>query len=90
MIVVLLAVIAWRQSGPDHVQASTNVEYYFAQVPTADHNTALLSDIISAMANRVDGKLHSFAFGEMGRNINVLFEVPKGTLAKLKVSTNKK
>jgi len=88
-IVLLLAVIACRHPGPSHVQAASDVEYFFMPFDTSNKTALSASQQLSEIAGELGGKLHTFGGGGIGGYF-VVFEVPKGTLAKLQAAGSKK
>lgn len=79
-LVLLLSVIACKQSGPTgRVQPATDVEYFLMLFGSAQGATFLsLSGVLSAAAIELGGKLHSIQAVGMGTCYVAVFEVQKG------------
>ena len=73
--------------GPSHVQAASDVEYVFMPFDPSN-KTVLGVSQLTEMAGELGGKLHTFGWGALGHF--VVFEAPKGTLAKLQAAAPKK
>ena len=82
-IVLLLTTIACRQSGPTSVKAADNVEYFItAYTPKPQETYLQLSAEVNGAAEQYKGRLISFE-NVLGSAFIAVFEVPKGTIAKL-------
>lgn len=89
-IVLLLTVIACRQSGPTGVQAAADVEYFMMPLNTNPNQTFIqLSERLNSAASELGGKLHTIESLGMGTSYIAVLEVPKGTLAKVNSQVQK-
>jgi hypothetical protein len=83
-IVLLLTTIACRQSGPVSARAADNVEYLINAFKPKPQETFLeLSAEVNNIAEQYKGRLFSLSDLGLGTAYIAVFEVPKGTVARL-------
>ena len=83
-IILLLATVAIRQTSPSSVMAADGIEYFFHRLPdTGDMNSLEISELLNFLAAQLNGNVHSISFA-FGAPASVVFEVPKGTTARMR------